>query len=232
MMETEDLNERDELLALLPFYVSGRIEPSDKARVEAWLNKDPQADAILAKVREEQQVSAALHEAIPLPKGGLERLMGDVAATSQDKTASGLWASFLRWLNQGVVAPLRAAPSELAWAACGLLLIVSTAQTVLLSQKGGHETGGGYVLASGERYEFIGKGLVTFATTAPMDQVMALMDQAGAVIVDGPTASGHFVIGFIKRDEAGALQEREALLRKRADLIVFFARQSFQPASE
>ena len=138
----------------------------------------------------------------------------------------------LAFVDRVVLSPLRAAPSELAWAACGVLMLVSIGQTVLLSQQGGGATGPGYELASGARYEFVGKGLVQFVPKASMGEISELLDQAGAVIVDGPTASGQFVVGFVKRDGAGTLSEREALLGNENDLTVLFARQSLDDPSD
>ena len=230
-MMDKNLSEKDAVIALLPFYESGNIDPDDAALVEAWLDNDPEAEQILAKVREERSITAHMNETIVPPKGGLDRLMADVARTSQEKTLKTEGASLLSWVDRVVLSPLRAAPSELAWAACGVLMLVSIGQTVLLTQMGGR-AGSGYELASGERYEFVGKGLVQFVPKASLGEISELLDQVGAVIVDGPTASGQFVVGFVQRDGAGALSEREALLGKDNDLIVFFARQELDKPSD
>ena len=45
MIDTH-LDEKENLIALLPFYLSGTLEKEETAQVEAWLQSDPDAGAI------------------------------------------------------------------------------------------------------------------------------------------------------------------------------------------
>ena len=45
----EKMSRRDELEALLPFYLNGTLEGEDLAAVEAWLTSDPAAMAALGE---------------------------------------------------------------------------------------------------------------------------------------------------------------------------------------
>jgi len=223
MIDT-DLDEKETLIAQLPFYLSGTLDKDEAGRVEAWLESDPEAGAIMEKIDLERHANMQSNEQISLPKDGLARLMADVAQTEQEKTLKSQGFSLLGVLDRMVLGPLKAAPSEMAWAACGLMLLVTIGQSTLLYQGAGTpKTGPGIELASGERYQFLSMAVIKFKDAATMSAIADVLDEAGAVIIDGPTARGHFTIGFIKREGAPALEQRQRDLQSNDKLIGFFA---------
>lgn len=224
LYDKETLDEKENLIAMLPFYLSGTLDKEETAQVEAWLQSDPDAGAIMEKIDLERQTNMQSNEQIALPKDGLARLMADVAQTPQEKTLKSQGFSLLGALDRFVLGPLKAAPSEMAWAACGLMLLVTIGQSTLLYQGAGTpKTGPGIELASGERYQFLSTAVVKFKDEATMSAIADVLDEAGAVIVDGPTASGHFTIGFVNREGAPALEQRQRDLQSNDKLIGFFA---------
>ena len=54
--ETEILSEADEIAALLPWYVSGKISANDKARVDAYAKAHPEVLDHIALARDEADV--------------------------------------------------------------------------------------------------------------------------------------------------------------------------------
>ncbi|GJM02467.1 MAG: hypothetical protein DHS20C08_09680 [Rhodomicrobium sp.] len=223
MTEVKLMNRKEELVALLPFYLSDTLEPSERRAVDDWLARDPDAPALLEKIAEERFASSAANEDIKAPKGGLERLMADIAVTRQEASVQGVGARFGRWLETTVLAPARAAPQGLAWAACALLMVVTVSQSLMLYKA---ETGGApssaVVLAGGEKAALLSSALVQFSETAKMADVATLLDEAGAVILSGPTASGQFTIGFVEREGASPLAARQKLLSETDDLVSLF----------
>ena len=223
MTKVEQMNRQEELVALLPFYLSDTLEPSERRAVDDWLARDPEAPAILEKIAEERFAATAANEMITTPKGGLERLKADIAVTPQEVSMQGLGARFGRWFEASVLSPARAAPQGLAWAACALLMVVTVSQSVMLykSEMGGAPTSA-IVLAGGENAVLLSSALVQFTETAKMTDVASLLDEAGAVIISGPTASGQFSIGFVEREGAGPLEARQKLLSENDDLVSLF----------
>lgn len=227
MTDVEQMNRKEKMAALLPFYLSDTLEANERRAVDDWLARDPEAPALLEKIAEERFASSAVNEAITAPRGGLDRLMADIAVTRQEVSVQGVGArfgaSFGRWIETSVLAPARAAPQGLAWAACALLMVVTVSQSLMLYKA---ETGGApssaIVLAGGEKASLLSSALVQFSETAKMTDVATLLDEAGAVIISGPTASGQFTIGFIERGGGSALEARQKLLSENDELVSLF----------
>ncbi len=223
MIEYE-MTEKETLIAMLPFYLSGQIDRADAKRVEAWLKEDPDAAQILEKISEERHVNTLANEAHMAPAAGLTRLMDEIAVTPQEKTLKGESSALFGWVQKALFAPLKAAPAELAWAACGLLMLVTIGQSYVLYQgPGSSAQGPAFELASGERHQILSMAVVKFSDGAAMGGIADALDEVGALIIDGPTASGQFTIGFVARDDAPTLEAREKILKEKQDLIVFYA---------
>ena len=100
----ENLSERDEIEALLPWYVSGRLDAKSRARVERYIEAHPEAKAHLALAREEGDATIASNEAIAAPgRHVLARLRASIAAAPRRKPAAGLLSQisdrFADWLS-------------------------------------------------------------------------------------------------------------------------------------
>lgn len=213
----------DDIIALLPFYLSGRIEADDRARVERWIASDADAMSILAKVEDERAAVITSNEEIVAPAGGLQRLMSDIANTPQEFSAKTAVRSGWSSLLANIMRPFEAAPKELAWGLCGLLLMVSAVQTGLLVS-GNQGTSSGFELASGEKIALAGRAIVMFAPDAKLADMQSALAGVNAVIVNGPTASGQYIIGFESGETLPPLAERFAILEKNTSLISFIAK--------
>ncbi len=214
---------REEIIGLLPFYLSGRISPADRALVERWIESDAEAPQILAKIEEERGAVITSNEAIQAPAGGLARLMEDVRQTPQEMVPSVAAKSFFKTIAKKIALPFEVAPKELAWGLCGLLLMISAVQTGLIYSGSKGTTGPGFELASGEKMALAGRAIVMFQTGVKLDDVQALLNDASAVIIEGPTASGQFIVGFERAETLGSLDERFAKLEKASSIVSFIS---------
>ncbi len=217
-----DKYSHEDLVSLLPFYLSGKIERQDKDAVIQWLNNDPDASFILEKVEAERMATITANETLQAPVDGLKRLMQDVASTPQEKSFNNSTTNVLSWLKEKILAPLSAAPAELAWGACAIMMVISLSQSALLYQGAGQSQSTEYNLASGEKYTILSTAIVKFADNAQMEKVAEYLDDTGTIIIDGPTASGLFVLGFIERDDLPVLKDRQKQFKENSNLISQF----------
>lgn len=181
----ENMSHRDELEALLPFYLNGTLEGADLAAVEEWLASDPAAMAALEEAEAEFSGTAAANDAIRPPVDALSRFSkaldaeaGPVRAVAPS-ALSRLWGQFM------------AIPSGVAWAAAAAAVALVLAQAV--TESGGR---GGPIEIAGTEQANLPFVLVTFKADARMADIAAFLSGQGATIVSGPAAGGVFKIGI------------------------------------
>jgi hypothetical protein len=183
----ENLSERDEIEALLPWYVSGTLDAKSRARVERYMEAYPEVKAHLALAREEADAAIASNEAIAAPgRDALDRLRASVAAAPRRKQVAGLLSEisdrFADWLSGF-------SPPQLAFAGAaaalvlalqagviGALVMERVAAPTYQTAGGGEETGEGLEL------------LVGFSPTATAQEITDLLKGLDAVVTDGPKA--------------------------------------------
>ena len=180
----ERLSESEEIEALMPWYVSGKLDANSRARVERYLEAHPERRTHLDLVREERDATVAANEAIALPGAeALDRLRASIGTVPRGKS---LWAQFSErladWLSGF-------APSQIALATAAAALVVMLQAAVIGALIMERFEAPSYQTASGE--EVAGNGaelLVGFAETATAGEISALLEQLDAVVVDGPRA--------------------------------------------
>lgn len=181
---SEKLSERDEIEALLPWYVSGRLDAKSRARVHRYLEANPEVRSHLALAREELEATVAGNEAIAAPgPDALARLRASVAvavprrqswfAEVSERLAD--WIGGLAPPQLGLAAAVAALVLVLQAAAIGAL-VMERVSTPTYQTAGGETAGEGIEL------------LVGFSEDASMGEISALLKQVGAVVVDGPRA--------------------------------------------
>jgi hypothetical protein len=185
--ETERLSERDEIEALLPWYVTGRLDAATRARVDRYMRDHPEAEHHLALAREESDATVTANEAIKAPgRAALDRLRASIAAAPRRKPLGAglgtLAERFSDWLA-GL------APPQLALAAAVaalLVLLQAAAIGALVLERAGaptYQTAGG-----GQNTEKSFELLVGFSDTATMGDIAALLKRLDAMVIDGPKA--------------------------------------------
>jgi hypothetical protein len=184
----EKLSERDEIEALLPWYVSGRLDAKSHARVERYMEAHPEVRAHLALAREEEDAAIAANEAIAAPgRDALDRLRASVAAAPRRKPVAGLLSQisdrFADWLAGF-------APPQLAWAGAAAALVLALQAGVIAGlvmervATPTYQTAGGGEERAGEGLEL----LVGFSATATAQEITDLLTRLDAVVTDGPKA--------------------------------------------
>ena len=180
-----EMSRRDEVEALLPFYLNGTLDGADLAAVEEWLASDPAAMAALEEAEAEFSGAAAANDAIRPPTDALSRfskaLDGETGPSraSTPSPLARLWGGFM------------AIPASFAWAAAGAAVALVLVQTVM--EPGGR---GGPVEIAGSGQADLPFALVTFKPDARIVDVSAFLAQHSATIVSGPASGGMFKIGI------------------------------------
>ena len=202
--------EREEMEMLLPWYVTGRLDAADLAKMEAYLARHPEVARQLDLARTERDETVAANEALGLPSAGATaRLMASLPAARPG------WAA-MRALRGGLqqVGDLLAAPTANAvrWAALAAAVLIAVQGIAIVSLL--NERAGTYQTASGGQS---GDGialLVTFADDAKATAISQLLTDLDGSIVDGPKAGGVYKIRLRTEDRSTA--GREALMRRLA----------------
>ena len=183
----ETLSERDEIEALLPWYVSGRLDARERARVERYVEAHPEMRAHVALAREESDATITANEAIPAPgPHALERLRSSIAASPRRAPAGAFFDRLAEKLREWLAA---LTPPQFAFAAAlaALLIIAQAAVIGALVLEGimtpAYQTAGDEETA-GEGIEL----LVGFAERATMGEIGELLQKLDAVVIDGPKA--------------------------------------------
>jgi hypothetical protein len=209
-------SEREEIEMLLPWYVTGKLDPSDRAKVEAYLAAHPDVARQLDLVRAERRETAAANEALGWPStGAAERLMAALPAARPGWSALRALRGSLQQMGDLFTAPTASAVRWAAFAAAVLIAVQTVAIATLVSQRPGT-----YEAASGPQ---AGDGialLVAFTDDAKATAISQLLTDFDASIVDGPKAGGLYKIRL--RTDDRSQPAREALVRKlveRRDVI-------------
>jgi len=189
---SETMSRRDELEALLPFYLNGTLDGSELAAVEEWLATDPQALAALEEAEAEFSATAASNEAIRPPADPLTRFAraldaeaGPARAASVSSSLARLWDRFM------------AVPSRFAWATAAVAVALVLVQALV--EPGGR---GGPVEIAGTEQSDLPFALVVFKPQATLADVSAFLADQGATIVSGPAPGGIFKIGIPAKTDA------------------------------
>ena len=217
--ESEILSEADEIAALLPWYVSGKISAADKTRVDAYVSAHPEVRDHIALAREEADAVFAVNQDIAVPRAALDRLRASIASSPSARLHS-VQASVLDRLGVFLGG---LTPRQLAYAgvAAALAIAVQAASIGALMQG---QSGGGYKTASGSKVE-AGAGtfaLVAFQPAAPAGTLSAFLAESKFTIVEGPKAGGLFRVRV--SDTALSAADADAALAKlkaRSDLVAF-----------
>jgi len=208
-MMSEKLSERDEIEALLPSYVTGRLDARERARVDRYVREHPEVKAHLALAREESDATIASNQIIPAPgPQTLDRLRASIAAAPRRQSLGAAFGELANRFSDWIAG---LAPPQLALAAAvAALLVVLQAAAIgaLVLDRAGvptYQTAGGEQTA-GESIEL----LVGFADTATIGDIAALLKQLDAVMVDGPRA-GLYRLRLPDTGEQGRKAAIEAL---------------------
>jgi len=183
-----DMSRRDEMEALLPFYLNGTLDGEDLAAMEAWLANDPAGAFALEEAEAELFGATAANEALRPPADALGRFSKMLESEAGPARARGS-VSILAGLWQRIAG----LPSGLAWATA------AAAIALVLVQAAGDfgNSGGDYEIAGDENdLKSMPFALVVFRPDATMADISAFLGANDALIAGGPTAGGVFRIAI------------------------------------
>ncbi len=203
--------EREEIEMLLPWYVTGRLDPADLAKVEAYLAAHPQVARQLDLARAERDETVAANEALGFPPAGAtERLMAALPAARPGWAALRAVRGGLQQVGDLFVVPTANAVRWAAVAAAVLFAVQAVAIVTLMRERTGT-----YQTASGSQASDGISVLVTFTDEAKAPAISQLLADFDARIVDGPKAGGVYKVRLRTEDRSPAA--REALVRRLAE---------------
>lgn len=213
------LTQADEIEALLPWFVTGKLDRAEAERVSRYLAAHPEVAAHAGLAREERDGAIGGNETIAGPSpAALDRLLAKVAATPQPRAFAvpspvGVWEKIAGFMSSF-------APNTLgmAGAAAALLLVL---QAVTIGALVTRDGGGGYQTASGgSSVQSDGiQALVMVQPAVTAAALTAALRDLKATVVAGPTADGLYRLK-LAGDKADA-DAAVARLKARADVFAF-----------
>lgn len=183
------MSRRDEMEALLPFYLNGTLEGAELAAVEQWLATDPAGAEALEAAEAEFSSTTAANEAIRPPAGALSRFVEALEAQAGPERGAGARpASIVSLFSR-----LRSAPAGIGWAVAAALLALVVVQQVT---RPGGETSDFEVAGADNSLAVAPFALVKFRPDARMADISAFLSDNGLKVITGPSADGIFRIAL------------------------------------
>ena len=213
---TDTTSERDDIEMLLPWYVTGKLDAADRARVEAWLQRAPDLARQVDLIRAEQDENLRINQALRAPASlTIERTAAIVRGSEHTGALSQMAA---------IVRELFTAPSagmvRVAAAAVGVVMLLQAAAVgYLITERpsaGYQQASGGPIAVQPGRY-----ALVRFNDTATAKDIATALAEIGISIADGPHQGALFRVRLGAAGLSDA--ERDAridALKRRTGLVV------------
>jgi hypothetical protein len=169
-----------EALSLLPWYVRGRLDPEEHARLEAHLTDCAECRA---ELRFENRLNVVLHDPPPDPEQGWARIERRIRGLNEDPQPS---AHRLR--------RRAAAPPWVGWAFAAQVLLMVLGGGVLVAWLGPDR----YHTLSSPSPTSRGDLVVIFSPEISEESLRAILRTNHARIIDGPSAPGAYVLATPK----------------------------------
>jgi anti-sigma factor RsiW len=189
---------------LLPWFVTGTLDPEESAAVEQHLLGCADCSAELSSLRVFQTAYAS-SDPSPDADSALARLRArlDEQAGAPEPTRP---RPGIRWPNLNLLGP---GPAWIKLAlAAQFGVIFALGWEVVQTERTGFEY---HTLASAsEPARAAGSLVVVFSPDAPQREVARILRRAGARVVDGPTASNGYVLATTRGDLQAALNSLRA----------------------
>ena len=198
-----------ETQALLPWYVTGQLDASDQAQVEAHLGHCAECQAELKIERNLQLEIAALSLDAEHSWAQLRRRPEFKPPRRRSAASVGVW---LKAAGRDAARQWRSGAPGLRWAvAAQFLLILVLGVLVLPTARTAryHALGAAPIAAAGN-------AVVVFRPDTPERALREALEASHARVVDGPTSADAYVIHIPPAERAAAL----ARLRRRGDIAL------------
>ena len=212
------LDERDEIEMLLPWYVTGRLEATEKARVEGWLAHDGALARQLELIEDERRGAVQSNESVVLPPT-LSIGQSMYKITAESTKGDVLFGDLISKLRRFFETPQ---PYAVRWATAAAVALILLQGAWIGSLMTTREPTG-YVTASGGSSQpsagiFV---LVRFADTASAKDITTTLAALDMSIADGPKAGGLFRVRIGDAGMTDTIRDaRIAELKRNSGLIV------------
>ncbi len=201
--------EMSEAHLLAPWHVTGKLDEAEMHELDDLAKDAPEFALLLEEAGREAEATIAVNDALGVPSLAVwERLERSIDQQKQTRPRARLST-----LIEGMKDPISSALAgftrpqwQLAALAAVAICVVQTGAIVYLT-RGGNDAAK-YVTASGPQTGVSVKPaafIVSFAQNATIGEVNALLDDAGAMIVEGPNSDMLYHLGL--RDDTIAKEE-------------------------
>lgn len=214
--QTTQEAEREEIEMLLPWYVTGKLDRAERAKVEGYLARHPHVSRQLDLIRAEREQAVYANDALGSPPAAaLDRLMASLPGATPSLAQRLADSSLFQQVADFFAVPTARGVRWAAVAAAALVVVQATAITSLLVRDGGttYETASGQHIGNG--FGSAVSALVVFADEAKAPAIARLLAEFDASIVDGPKPGGVYKIRLRTVDRSQDAQD--ALLRRLAE---------------
>jgi anti-sigma factor RsiW len=216
MTATHDqMSERDEIEMLLPWYVTGRLDAADTARVAAYLERHPEVRSQVPLVREELGATVAGNEAIRARRLASAEAIVAGAASPMERV--------LTWISNSVgsarglfTAPT---PGAVRWAAAAAAVVICLQAAVLGTLLTRDGSTYGTASRPGVEAPLRSVAMIAFADNASAPTIARVLDEHRLRIVDGPLPGGFFGVRFVDEPTTAEQQRRLGALATRTDVV-------------
>ncbi len=210
----EQLSEREEIEMLLPWYVTGKLDAADTARVATYLERHPDMRRQLALIAEESTATIAGNEAIRPRFASTEALL---ARTATPTSAAKSWLS-------GIVDAVKdlfqaPTPGAVRWAAAAAAVIIfvqaMAVGTLLTRESGSYQTAS----RPGTEAQMAPVAMVAFTDQASVGAIALMLYDHHMRLVDGPLPGGFYSVRFADQPSPDEQQRRLASVTHRKDIV-------------
>lgn len=185
----------EEAHLLVPWYVAGKLEEAEARELEELAKKDQEFAKLIVEAKREAQAAVSVNEALDGPPPALWARIGQ-SIEQERKPQAGRFQT-LRAAVANFLAEL-AAPQWQAVAAAAVAICVIEAGA-LIYLAGSENTSSKFHTASGPQGQTSARRsvfIVSFLDTATIGDISKALDEAGAVIVEGPNADMLYRLGL------------------------------------
>jgi len=190
LLQLRDAHEQAQML--LPWRVNGTLEPGEDAWLDAHL-------AECAECRHDLAANRALRELYAETPVASQPALPRMLDVIESRPGGSSWRFVKRRLSSGWGRAAQVAVA--AAAALALALVIAPAE----------REDDGYRLLGSETAQPQGNAIVLFSPETAERDLRAALEQAGARLVDGPTASGAYIVQVPDARRAEALEGLRAL---------------------
>lgn len=214
---THTLWTREEVELLLPWYVTGKLDPAEMAQVRTYLETHSDLQDSLDLARAERNETLHLNEEVAASR---PQTSPDSFIASLPQRAGPERFDLVSWIKSLVPAP---SPAAIGWAGAVAALIIMIQASVIVTQLR-DDAATGYREAAGITTPATAGAfaLVRFADTASAGEISSLLSELDMSIADGPKAGQLFKVRIgpdsLSSDDR---TRRIAVLKARSDVVAF-----------